>query len=61
VRIQLMFFTQRDEIFQQGAFALDVTNRAMGGQLGLRYLNGQRAPFSQQCLQPGIDGADLIA
>ena len=34
---------------------------AMGGQLGLRYLNGQRAPFSQQCLQPGIDGADLIA
>ena len=61
VGIEMMFFSQRHQAFQQVPLAVDIPHRAMRCQLGFSYLYGQAAAFRQQRQQLLIQSADLIA
>jgi hypothetical protein len=61
VGIEVMRFAELDETFQQIPLAIDVTDRAMGVQLGFAHFNGEGATFGQQRQQFFIQSADFYA
>ena len=48
VGIEMMRFAELDQTLQQIALAVDITDRAMGVQLGFAHFDGERAAFGQQ-------------